>query len=535
MDRLAHVDTAKSIKLITVHGTGAGDLRSMDGHRWWQLNSGFQKELAKRIHLDSDKCEIVPFRWNIGPNSEHQRRLAGSELLDLLNEYENAGTAYYLIGHSHGGSVIYHALLKSVRQGNKLTGLRQWCTVGTPFLDYRPNRCMFQRLSGVSLTYYSTGIFAVGLAIVYWVVGRNNAFDFIERAKYLEMEPEVIAYMANWDFNHVMHNFALALTTYGILCFVLLFILERRKKGWATVKEKQRVEAWYGATWCGLWHRDDEAISALLNVQRVAIDIVPSTFLTPIAGYFQLFLVWGTGLILCFDIVFKGGQKFSALALWFGAPIVNTDEKTGAFVSISDTGIFFARSLSHWSGMIEMILLFVAVLSLALWLLTKASRYLTKKLGRPLALVGRPLAFILNSIVWRSVRTGAWGDDLAAEDVHFVGASPPMFERAFAPLPSVVATPLSSHSDASAIETLSKVRKLLGMTEGTGSQADARFGLADTLSWQELIHTSYFDVPEFIDLIASRLVSTGFGSFKEDFDSSKMTRRSLENWLDQQN
>jgi hypothetical protein len=524
MDNLAHADILEPTKLITVHGTSAGDLDSVEGHRWWQLNSTFQKELEKRIHLDRDTCEVVPFRWDIGPNSEAQRRLAGAALLDLLKEHEDAGAAYYLIGHSHGGSVIYHALLKSVHQGKKLTGLRQWCTVGTPFLDYRANRFMFQRLSGAGLTAYSTGVFALLLAMVYWVIGQHNAFDFIARAEYLELSPEVIAHIANWDFNQVMHNFALALTIYGVSCVVLLFFLERHKKGWANVKEKQQVEAWYGATWCGLWHRDDEAISALLNVQRVAIDIVPSTFLTPIVGFLQLFLVWGTGLMLCFDIVFKGGQKVGAFAFWLSSPYAITDEETGAVISVNDTGLIFGSSGSHWSGMIEGILLTLIVLALVGWLLTKGLRYLVKKLGRP-------LAFILNGIVWRSVRNTAWGDDLLAEDVHFVGASPPLFDRKFGPLPSVVATPLSKHSDANAIETLSKVRKLLGMTEGTGAQADVRSELGDTLNWQELIHTSYFEVPTFVDLIAVSLVSAGLGSFKEGFDPAQITQQTLEDLL----
>ena len=102
--------TGKKIKLITVHGTGAGDT-SPTGDKWWQLGSAFLREFQKRIDLDPARVEVVPFQWDDGPNSEHHRRVAGRNLFKLVLDLEKAGTEYHLIGHSHGGSVIYNMLL----------------------------------------------------------------------------------------------------------------------------------------------------------------------------------------------------------------------------------------------------------------------------------------------------------------------------------------------------------------------------------------------------------------------------------------
>jgi hypothetical protein len=73
-----------------------------------------------------------------GCNSERERRAAGRALLRRLDELDELGRPYHLIGHSHGGSVIWHTLRESVARGRPLKGLCTWTTVGTPFLHFRP-------------------------------------------------------------------------------------------------------------------------------------------------------------------------------------------------------------------------------------------------------------------------------------------------------------------------------------------------------------------------------------------------------------
>ncbi|MGV9573691.1 hypothetical protein ACWDRX_31490 [Streptomyces nigra] len=134
------------------------------------------------------------FRWN-GLNSQTSRLHAAHSLLALMLELERAGRNYHLVGHSHGGSVIWEALIsaevtrkrgtvyaelrralndpevrlgdqpliperrdeyapwwlkyktryipmpseyEAIRSEIKLRGLRSWTTVGTPFMRYIP-------------------------------------------------------------------------------------------------------------------------------------------------------------------------------------------------------------------------------------------------------------------------------------------------------------------------------------------------------------------------------------------------------------
>ena len=118
--------------LILVHGTGAGRSNPAD-RRWWESESQTAQDLARAS--PDGPAELAPFRWT-GRNSEKDRRAAGRALLENLREYERAGRDYRLIGHSHGGSVIWHALTASV-SGAPLAHLKCWITVGTPFLRFR--------------------------------------------------------------------------------------------------------------------------------------------------------------------------------------------------------------------------------------------------------------------------------------------------------------------------------------------------------------------------------------------------------------
>ncbi|MGX7829842.1 hypothetical protein ACTG9Q_32675 [Actinokineospora sp. 24-640] len=129
-------------------------------------------------------ADVRLFHWS-GMNSLTERLAASNRLLAVLFALEREGRGYHLIGHSHGGSVIWEALTtahlmhenKTVYSAVKpylrarrmipertpvrrrrmtldglgsdyqrmapslpLTGLRSWTTVGTPFLTHLPKR-----------------------------------------------------------------------------------------------------------------------------------------------------------------------------------------------------------------------------------------------------------------------------------------------------------------------------------------------------------------------------------------------------------
>ena len=62
----------------------------------------------------------------------------GGDCEEGLVPLENAGRPYHLIAHSHGGTVLWHALQDAVAAGRELKHLRTWTTLGTPFPTFRP-------------------------------------------------------------------------------------------------------------------------------------------------------------------------------------------------------------------------------------------------------------------------------------------------------------------------------------------------------------------------------------------------------------
>ena len=125
--------------LILVHGTYAAR-ESGDGDSWWQNGSHVGTELKSRLPCDVRSPESHEvFRWS-GENSERARIKAGRQLLAHLESMEEKGIGYHLVGHSHGGSVIWHALQLATSHRKSLDHLRSWATVGTPFLYHRTRR-----------------------------------------------------------------------------------------------------------------------------------------------------------------------------------------------------------------------------------------------------------------------------------------------------------------------------------------------------------------------------------------------------------
>jgi hypothetical protein len=477
-----------STKLITVHGTGAGDTTAK-GDRWWQLGSQFSLMLAERLDLDGACVEIVPFQWDDGPNSEAQRRIAGQKLFSKMQRYEANGTDYYVVGHSHGGSVIYQALLSAAKQNLSLNHMRQWCTVGTPFLHYEPNRRLWQRLSATGLTFLLSGIVAWLIASSYLI-----AKNFTDWTTSLTQD-------------EFLSSFTVILALYGLVCTLLLIFWERRKAGWATEVQRDRVARVFSDRWLGLWHLEDEAISALVNVKKATGPIVPKSFLEPVAAGAQFAIVCASGLWVAVDTI-NNGTILEVLADGFHST-------AAIFVSgkqSQDLVLFFLVCCA--------IVLVSSLILLGAWVLKKA-----------LFIIGIPLSAGVNRIIWLSVRERAWGDDLDKEHVRSVAAHPPVFTRRFEHLPDHVAAPLREHSDNNAINTLNKVRLILGMSRNSGASSDIKTELAESLKWKELIHTSYFDVPEFIDVLAYGLSQAGLAPVIEKSSASSLEQNMTIDWL----
>ena len=306
-------------------------------------------------------------------------------------------------------------------------------------------------------------------------------------------------------------NIGLALFVVGVAMLLALRTNERRGHSWFDNKQKAQVDADYARRWLGLWHREDEAISALFNIKGVSGAIIPTTFLQPFVAIVQIVIVLLFGVVFLLEVLgaIENARILEPTIMFLtGETVVQYDE------------IGAARSFQVIGLMIALLIFVVSIVTLVLKLLAR--------------LFGIFLAPALNKVIWVSVKERAWGDDLLKEAVHSVNAYPPVFERQFAPLPNSIATPLKAHSDGHAISTLNKVRLILGMASDSNnaSAPDLKTELNEALKWKELIHTSYFDVPEFIDLLAIGMARAGLGDLRDGFESDEAARAEMVDWLD---
>ncbi len=129
-------DAPQEAVAIMVHGTYSAASEDA-GHRWWQSGSPVALRLESLFPsciTGAGKGEV--FHWS-GENSERARSKAAAKLLRHLHSLEEQGRDYHLVGHSHGGSVIWNALQLSVRVKRPLRCLVSWTTVGTPFMQHQ--------------------------------------------------------------------------------------------------------------------------------------------------------------------------------------------------------------------------------------------------------------------------------------------------------------------------------------------------------------------------------------------------------------
>jgi hypothetical protein len=514
-------------KIITVHGTNAGN-PSDEGEHWWQRNSPFQKRLSTWLNLDG--VEFEPFHWNEGPNSELARRWAGERLLKRLKELEKSGEDYYLIGHSHGGSVIHHALLAASANGLQLKHLRNWLTIGTPFLWTKPNWLAFRRLGSlgkVAYVYAIAILFGVitGMPIMYFY-GRSYFHSYTQAAAGSNGEAFSLLFLPATvdpaDFVYISSE----LIVVPLALFVLLFIWlgERRMRSRYARKTQTFFLANYIPRWQSLRSRQDEAITMLRTTGPLKLTLFYGNLLvqptkTLIVTVITLFAIGSltVSAVLFYKFGFSKEYVVNSLAYgqkYFGwvSPKVSLDlqQISSEPMDVRSVLAFYAdHALITAAGVIGIIVILLFYFGLA-WLFFAL-------VGLIAHLAGFPTSFFLNRITADQVRRSAFGNDTIGERVTQVAAVPQGCDADFGLVPEEIEATLTAFSDKNAVKTLASVRHVLGLDTETQSKRDVASIVAKQLSWHELIHTSYFDVDEFAKLIGYVLHRAGLASLSESF------------------
>ncbi len=231
--------------VLLIHGTFAAD-EADEGPAWWQRGSQFYQALRQRLppHVRLPEHEAL-FHWS-GENSEWARYQAGKRLLESLCQYEAHGRRYHLVGHSHGGGVIWHALRLATRRKIHLKRLQSWATVGTPFLHYRPVASLLNAILLGGLC-WALAVLVLAAAIVY-------------------VDPWLHDYLPSFHLVAVLGGGMWIAGGAAFLVYAglrsLYSVVEARRAA-SDRRTARRAMRLYGGRWLGLWSSEDEAIGGL--------------------------------------------------------------------------------------------------------------------------------------------------------------------------------------------------------------------------------------------------------------------------------
>lgn len=140
------------------------------------------------------------------------------------------------------------------------------------------------------------------------------------------------------------------------------------------------------------------------------------------------------------------------------------------------------------------------------------------------------LSRFFDQLTWFEIKRTALGNDTETEVALTAASRPAWIEDGFSPLPSALGDRVTEYSNEVAVHSLSKFRNAIGelaLSEGVDNEKKDPFSY---LTWRELVHSSYFEVPEFRLLIAEAIASSD--SFKRSaaFEGSDEARTAA-GWL----
>ncbi len=275
--------------IIRVHGTFAHmdegprpDGTVPDLHYWWHKNSAFERKMIESLQAASpqgasnagstEAVKIESFIWN-GFNSERDRRDAAARLLARMMELEGQNEAYCVIGHSHGGSVVSIALLMAASRRLPLVGLKQWITVGTPFIGMRRISRLIDRLNLVQRVVLVASMMLLMM------------FLFYLAGQVLDGTPGVVLPNegpgADTSAQAVAKRTLLAalLTSLPALFFTIVFrLIDRQTLFFYRKKTIERARRSFGPRWQSFCHPNDEAVLGLAAVAKAKIQFFDPGF-----------------------------------------------------------------------------------------------------------------------------------------------------------------------------------------------------------------------------------------------------------------
>ena len=457
MDKSAGTDR---IAVVTVHGTG-DTASTLDGEKWFQRGSHFSEALKQRLSERGLTAEIVPFLWS-GANSASEREKGSERLAETIKRVAPKYSSVHVLGHSHGGNVANDAAVLlgwGRRRRREKEPIASLTTIGTPFLNSRTS--ISQSIGGlIFLTNSWASVPSYALMTVLLLLWSLSVSGYVQQHETLGFFTNLFAGLPE---QHAWVIFAICAISAGL---PLLFMLRLATRGLRRIMRPQKsVDA--RASVFAVTHGNDEAISFLQKIEKLPLEPFPSGSI--LRGSRGMALNAGV-LTVIFAALTPVAIYIGQRSSWISAPDANWEW-------------FWTSTLS---------LLFAApLLFLASYLLVWLTAGGAGEFGaRP------PLNNWVGGVL-RGVAYGRDGDQAIGE----VTTNSHTYATREHRIEGPVAERMQTNAATAAAKLIETYRWSL-FTIGADSNGPLANMASDAMTWDSLIHTTYFDQPEVVALVA---------------------------------
>lgn len=518
------------VAIVTVHGTGdtAPEPKGPpEGEHWFLINSKFVRQLREKLSARGIEADVIPHLWS-GANSAMKREEASRKLAarvrGLSRKYNGK---VHIVGHSHGGNVANDAAcMLDWKDGGKRTDIASMTTVGTPFFRTRITggerfgAWLFMIVVAISiLAYYPATTLGRNLGTA-WVheqffkfvtlptspddnfcsdgsVAREwsltGVFGSTPEAQQSQGDAAAIsaAALRQWteeEIACVRAASAEARTSIdrlfsglGIATVIALAIMlplsfrgiGRIRRAGRRLRETPRIRS--------IWHRNDEAIAFLSRLEKTPIEPFPAGSLW--AGSRN------SGIQIAVRTIFY--TILAGIALVVTAMVLANGDPLAGEASFESYLLFSSGIVLVAVATVGAPLVFLPV-----YLLYRLFAALVLELG---------LRGVFNAAVGgalKAIALGRDGDNRIGEvsnTSHYYGAD-------LVTLGGEVEQRMVANSAEASGRLFDRYRKAVFSVDDAEGNALGEI-TNDSLTWDSLIHTTYFEQPEVIDSIAEHIVS----------------------------
>lgn len=446
------------VAIVTVHGTG-DTAEGADGTKWFQRGSTFSQRLLQHLSGQGINGEIVPHLWS-GANSAWDRERAANKLAARLRGLYNNYDTIHVVAHSHGGNVANDAavLLKwGLRRNAAREKFDSLTTVGTPFFNVRTGAP--QRIAGMLflvIAWASAIVFPLLAALLLW--GAATGENLMEMGS---QQAELIA-----TFVYIL-----------IVGPCVLFMLTMSRQGIRRILRPKTGGRTQTSVF-SIWHQNDEAIAFLQRVEELNLEPFPRGAM--FRGSRGAAIAFGVLTVLLIGLANPVLYALGMADLFDFNSTVADEDIAGNIFAVTVISLLMAPAI------------FTVVYLSYRYLIGGAQEIGVR--GAMNRYVGGVL---------RGVAMGRDGDQL----LFAVAPRSHTHVTQELVLTGECAARMQEGANASAGQLIDKYRWAL-FSVGGKSSASLTSLTTDAMTWDSLIHTTYFDQPEVAAAIGDHIART---------------------------